>query len=370
MILSFILAGTTGGLRGGARGHRTLVQTIACKRYRRSGVKIIQKTYTIRTSSIFLYICPMPREDLIKLRRGTAAQWAAVNPILAIGEPGLETDTLKIKYGNGIAAWNDLPYPSADGGGVTSVNGEAGAVVLDALDVGAYPNSNPSNYISASGAPVQSVNTQTGDVVLDAADVGAYPDSNPSNYISASGAPVQSVNTQTGAVVLDAADVGADPAGSAATALLSANNYTDSQLDTKQNKSTVVSSNTTAALDGVYTNVASATYTDPSPAEGKGFVVFVRNGTATVGGTGYATAGTIINRVFHSGSWANYVYQVSSTFYTQAEVNALVGNGFFSKIITSNLTIPADNFKYVSDYCEVADGITVTLETNSTLEVG
>jgi len=35
--------------------------------------------------------------------------------------------------------------------------------------------------------------------------------------------------------------------------------------------------------------------------------VFVRNGTATVGGTGYSTAGTVINRIYHSGAWANYV---------------------------------------------------------------
>jgi hypothetical protein len=38
--------------------------------------------------------------SLIKLRRDTAANWTSVNPTLASGEPGLETDTLKIKYGN------------------------------------------------------------------------------------------------------------------------------------------------------------------------------------------------------------------------------------------------------------------------------
>jgi len=68
----------------------------------------------------------------------------------------------------------------------------------------------------------------------------------------------------------------------------------------------VVSSNTTASNDGQYTVVATATFTDPTPAEGKGFEVFVRNGTVTVGGTAYAIAGTTIRRVYHSGSWANY----------------------------------------------------------------
>ena len=35
----------------------------------------------------------------IQLRRDTSANWATINPILADGEPGLEIDTNKIKYG-------------------------------------------------------------------------------------------------------------------------------------------------------------------------------------------------------------------------------------------------------------------------------
>jgi len=48
----------------------------------------------------------------IKLRRDTAANWTSVNPILATGEPGLETDTLKLKYGDGVNRWNSLSYPT------------------------------------------------------------------------------------------------------------------------------------------------------------------------------------------------------------------------------------------------------------------
>lgn len=46
----------------------------------------------------------------IKIRRDTAANWTSINPTLSLGEPGLETDTLKIKYGNGTSAWRDLSY--------------------------------------------------------------------------------------------------------------------------------------------------------------------------------------------------------------------------------------------------------------------
>jgi hypothetical protein len=43
-------------------------------------------------------------------RRGTAAQWAATNPVLAAAEPGVEVDTGREKNGDGVRAWNDLPY--------------------------------------------------------------------------------------------------------------------------------------------------------------------------------------------------------------------------------------------------------------------
>jgi hypothetical protein len=46
----------------------------------------------------------------IKLRRGTAAEWSAANPLLAAGEPGFETDTGKHKIGDGVGRWSKLPY--------------------------------------------------------------------------------------------------------------------------------------------------------------------------------------------------------------------------------------------------------------------
>jgi len=49
----------------------------------------------------------------IQQRRDTAANWTSVNPILAQGEFGYETDTGKLKIGNGTTAWTSLPYYSA-----------------------------------------------------------------------------------------------------------------------------------------------------------------------------------------------------------------------------------------------------------------
>lgn len=46
----------------------------------------------------------------IKLRRDTADDWTVANPVLSEGEPGLETDTRLIKYGDGTTPWNELEY--------------------------------------------------------------------------------------------------------------------------------------------------------------------------------------------------------------------------------------------------------------------
>ena len=54
---------------------------------------------------------------IIRVRRGTAAQWTASNRVLALGELGLETDTHKLKGGDGVTAWSSLPYISSGGGG-------------------------------------------------------------------------------------------------------------------------------------------------------------------------------------------------------------------------------------------------------------
>ena len=48
--------------------------------------------------------------DMIQIRRDTAANWTSANPILAQGELGAETDTSKIKIGDGTTAWASVPY--------------------------------------------------------------------------------------------------------------------------------------------------------------------------------------------------------------------------------------------------------------------
>ena len=46
----------------------------------------------------------------IQLKRGTREALERVNPLLAAGEPCFVTDENRLKIGNGIDCWNDLPY--------------------------------------------------------------------------------------------------------------------------------------------------------------------------------------------------------------------------------------------------------------------
>lgn len=52
-------------------------------------------------------------KNKIQLRRDLAQRWIDVNPTLAMGEPGFETDTNKLKIGDGIHDWLSLDYISA-----------------------------------------------------------------------------------------------------------------------------------------------------------------------------------------------------------------------------------------------------------------
>lgn len=75
---------------------------------------------------------------VIQVKRGTASSWTSANTVLAAGEVGFETDTKKMKVGDGSTAWTSLGYTATDGdiSGVTagtglSGGGTSGAVTLN-----------------------------------------------------------------------------------------------------------------------------------------------------------------------------------------------------------------------------------------------
>lgn len=114
--------------------------------------------------------------DRIQLRRDTAANWAAVNPVLADGEIGLEQDSGQFKLGDGVTAYTALPY-----GGLQGPQGDVGpapawgtipGVLSDQADLqatldGKAPKASPAFTGNASfaGAIGEGVHTLTGTTV-------------------------------------------------------------------------------------------------------------------------------------------------------------------------------------------------------------
>lgn len=106
----------------------------------------------------------------------------------------------------------------------------------------------------------------------------------------------------------------------------------------------VVSASRTAAPGQHHLVTATSTLSDPTPAQGMWYSVEVRAGTATVGGTAYATAGTIIRRSYNSGAWASKVYADSTAYATASQgtdERVPTAAGLTSKFGTNKATLVA-----------------------------
>lgn len=74
-----------------------------------------------------------------KLRRATASAWTTADPVLAAGEPGIETDTARMKVGNGVGVWSALSYiDGPPSGGGSDIVGAAAAMTAVAVNNAAY----------------------------------------------------------------------------------------------------------------------------------------------------------------------------------------------------------------------------------------
>lgn len=69
----------------------------------------------------------------IKLRRDTAANFTSKNPVLEAGEPAYETDTKKLKIGDGTTAYNSLDYFTSGGGSSTNITADLPLKIVDGV---------------------------------------------------------------------------------------------------------------------------------------------------------------------------------------------------------------------------------------------
>jgi len=102
----------------------------------------------------------MPRNDLIQVRSDTSANWTSVNPILATGEIGFESNTGKFKIGTGSTAWSSLPYTNtATGNSIDDVGG----VVITSVAADQFLKYDGTNWVNttiiASDIPTLNQNT-------------------------------------------------------------------------------------------------------------------------------------------------------------------------------------------------------------------
>ena len=100
----------------------------------------------------------------IQLRRDTTANWTSADPVLADGEPALDTTLGLIKYGDGVSAWSALPYRGLDGapgGTVYSVDINLGSVPRDAVTTTfAHVGATTLQQVTISPAPVSATDDE------------------------------------------------------------------------------------------------------------------------------------------------------------------------------------------------------------------
>lgn len=116
-----------------------------------------------------------------QIRHGTAAAWTSANPVLGAGELGGETDTLKVKMGDGSTPWTGLAYVSEGSAGnrataytisaktddYTHVAGDAGKLItVTKATAVAFTLDTNANAASAVGAVIDIVNLGAGDLTV------------------------------------------------------------------------------------------------------------------------------------------------------------------------------------------------------------
>ena len=70
----------------------------------------------------------------ILLRNDTATNWTTVNPVLGKGEMGIEIDTGKFKFGDGVTTWQNLNYSGA----LVTASVTNGHITIDGVDTTVY----------------------------------------------------------------------------------------------------------------------------------------------------------------------------------------------------------------------------------------
>lgn len=93
---------------------------------------------------------------VIQVKRGTASSWTSANTILAAGEIGFESDTKKMKVGDGSTAWTSLLYTATP---IASQTGTGTKLVVDTSPTLVTPNIGAATATSVNGTTIPTSKT-------------------------------------------------------------------------------------------------------------------------------------------------------------------------------------------------------------------
>jgi hypothetical protein len=103
--------------------------------------------------------------------------------------------------------------------------------------------------------------------------------------------------------------------------------------------SVIVTSDTTASNDTTYTANGIIVFTDPTPADNKGYNVYVLGGTSEIGGVVY-NSGAVVYRYYDvlTTSWKTDVLGISVVSLTMSEMSALISAHTVNKQLQYEIT--------------------------------
>ena len=249
----------------------------------------------------------------IQLRNDTATNWTSSNPVLAVGELGIESDTDQFKIGNGSTAWVSLAY-----GGIVGPTGAAGA----------------DGVASATSPLAYDAGTKTVSIDLSSYDTSSEVDSKVAAIVDSSPATLDTLNELAAALGDDAnfattvTDAIAAKADSAHAHDISDINSLQTTLDAKSPLTQSINAKTAnytltladrgefITCDGTFTlTIPSATFTAGDRID----FLNIGTGLITIAGSG-VTVNSIDAAVTIDTQWAGATF-----FFTSASAGVLVG---------------------------------------------
>jgi len=89
----------------------------------------------------------------IQVRRGTSAQWASANTVLASGEPGYDHGSGVLKVGDGVTGWNSLASIGGAGGPSLAQFNIVSGIAVYASGQGGGGGGGSSTFVGLSDTP-------------------------------------------------------------------------------------------------------------------------------------------------------------------------------------------------------------------------